>query len=157
MGRRFGVVQLLVVVGVAVLGVAGEQQAVAAYTPWGLVARAAIGRVKHLTQKQNGEQSGFDIATVLLSADAAKVFATATSMLHRSAVVHVVAEDPAEHSVQFSNGQRTATITVTELGPRLAQLMVASTIQPGQESATIQVVDGVLRVCQEMKVVCSGH
>jgi hypothetical protein len=35
--------------------------------------------------------------------------------------------------------------------------MVASTIQQGQESATIQVVDGVLRVCQEMKVVCTAH
>ena len=150
-------VMLLAAVGAAVFGVVSEQQAIAAYTPWGLVAHAAIGRIKHLTQKQNGDQAGFDIATVLLSADAAKVYATATSMLHRSTIVHVVGEDPLEHSVQFSNGQRTATITVTELGPRLSQLMVASTIQPGQESATIQVVDGVLRVCREMKVVCSAH
>src|SRR5690242_10110398 len=109
MGRQFRVT-LLVLAGLAVLGAVSEQQAVAAYTPWGLVARAAIGRVKHLTQKQSGEQAGFDIATVLLYADATKVYATATSMLHRSAIVHVVAEDPVEHSVQFSNGQRTATI-----------------------------------------------
>lgn len=156
MGRKFRVM-ISVAVGLAVLGVESEHRAVAAYTPWGLVARAAIGRVKHLTQKQNGDQAGFDIATVLLNADATKVYATATSMLHRSTIVHVVAEDPVEYSVQFSNGQRAATITVTEMGPRLAQLMVASTIQPGQESATIQVVDGVLRVCQEMKVVCTAH
>ena len=71
--------------------------------------------------------------------------------------MHVVAEDAAERSVEISNGQRTATISVTELGPRLSQLMVASTIQPGQASASIQVVDGVLRVCQEMKVVCTSH
>jgi hypothetical protein len=156
MGRQFRVM-LMVAVGVAAVGVVPEQQADAAYTPWGLVARAAIGRVKHLTQKQNGDQAGIDIATVLLNADATKVYATTTSMLHRSTIVHVVAEDAPEHTVQISNGQRTATITVTELGPRLSQLMVASTIQPGQDSAAIQVVDGVLRVCQEMKVVCSAH
>jgi hypothetical protein len=157
MGRRYRVAQCVAVVGLACALAMAAQQAFAAYTPWGLVAHAAIGRIKHLTQKQNGEQAGFDIATVLLSADATKVYATASSMLHRSTIVHVVGEDPAERSVEFSNGQRTATISVTELGPRLSQLMVASAIQPGQQSATIQVVDGILRVCQEMKVVCSVH
>jgi len=157
MGWQYRVTQCVAVVGVSCVLAGAAQQALAAYTPWGLVARAAIGRIKHLTQKQNGDQAGFDIATVLLSADATKVYATASSMLHRSTIVHVVAENAVEHSVEISNGQRTATISVTELGPRLSQLMVASTIQPGQESATIQVVDGVLRVCQEMKVVCTVH
>ncbi len=157
MGRRYCVTQCFAVALLSCALVVAAQQAFAAYTPWGLVAHAAIGRIKHLTQKQNGEQAGLDIATVLLNADATKVYATATSMLHKSTIVHVVAEDAVEHSVEFSNGKRTATITVTELGPRLSQLMVASTIQPGQESATIQVVDGIMRVCQELKVVCTVH
>ena len=157
MSWRNRVTQGMLALGVSCILAGAAQQAYAAYTPWGLVARAAIGRIKHLTQKQNGEQPGLDIATVLLSADASKVYATASSMLHRSTIVHVVAEDAAERSVEISNGQRTATISVTELGPRLSQLMVASTIQPGQASASIQVVEGVLRVCQEMKVVCTAH
>ena len=157
MGRQYRVTRCAAVVGLACVLAMAAQQALAAYTPWGLVAHAVIGRVKHLTQKQNGEQAGLDIATVVLSADAPKVYATASSMLHRSTIVHGVAEDAAERSVEISNGQRTATISVTELGPRLSQLMVASTIQPGQASASIQVVDGVLRVCQEMKLVCTAH
>ena len=57
--------------------------------------------------------------------------------------------------MQFSNGQRSAGITVTDLGTRLSQLMVASAILPGQDSATMRVVDGVLHVCEEMQVTCS--
>ncbi len=157
MGWPYRVTRCVAVISIACALAMAAQQAFAAYTPWGLVAHAAIGRIKHLTQKQHGEQAGLDIVTVLLSADATKVYATASSMLHRSTIVHVVGEDAAERSVEFSNGQRTATISVTELGPRLSQLMVASAILSGQESATIQVVDAVLRVCQEMKVVCSVH
>lgn len=128
-----------------------------AETPWVLLARRAVGRVEHMAQAQKGDQPGYDVATVILNADATRVYATAVGMLHRSQVVHVVAEDPVHRSVEFSNGQRSAGITVTELGTRLSQLMVASTVLPGQDSATIKVVDGVLRVCQEMKVTCSAR
>jgi hypothetical protein len=126
-----------------------------AATPWVMLARRAIGRVEQLSQAPKGEQPGFDMATVILNADAAKVYATASGMLRKSQVVHVVAEDAAHRTVQFSNGQRSASITVSDLGTRLSQLVVASTRMTGQDSATIQVVDGVLRVCQAMKVTCS--
>lgn len=142
--------------GLFAFGVASLQTS-QAETPWVMLARRAIGRVEHMSQPQQGEQPGYDVATVILNADATKVYATAVSMLHRSQVVHVVAEDPVHRSVQFSNGQRTAGITVTDLGTRLSQLMVASTVLPGQDSATSKVVDGVLRVCQEMKVTCSAR
>ena len=69
--------------------------------------------------------------------------------------VRVVAEDAAHRTVEFSNGARSAGITVTDLGTRLSQIMVASAVMPGQDSATERVVDGILRVCQEMKVTCS--
>ena len=64
--------------------------------------------------------------------------------------------EPAAHrTVEFSNGQRSAGITVTDLGTRVSLLMVGSARLSGQDSATNQVVDGVLRVCQAMKVTCS--
>ena len=126
-----------------------------AATPWGLLARRAIGRVEQMSQAQKGEQPGFDMATVILNADAGKVYATAVGMLRKSDVVHIVAEDAAHRTVEFSNGQRSAGITVTDLGTRLSQLLVGSARLPGQDSATNQVVDGVLRVCQAMKVTCS--
>jgi hypothetical protein len=124
-------------------------------TPWAMIARRAIGRVEQMSQPQKGEQPGFDMATVILNADAGKVYATAVGMLRKSQVVHIVAEDETHRTVEFSNGQRSAGITVTDLGTRLAQLMVGSARLSGQDSATNQVVDGVLRVCQAMKVTCS--
>jgi hypothetical protein len=126
-----------------------------ASTPWAMLARRAIGRVEQMSQAQKGEQPGFDMATVILNADAAKVYATAVGMLQKSQVVHIVAEDAAHRTVEFSNGPRSAGITVTDLGPRLSQLMVGSARLAGQDSATNHVVDGVLRVCQAMKVTCS--
>jgi|ERR1700722_15276846 hypothetical protein len=126
-----------------------------AATPWALIARRAIGRVEQLSQAPKGDQPGFDVATVILNADATKVYATAVAMLRKSQRVHIVAEDAAHRTVEFGNDQRSAGITVTDLGTRLSQLLVASTASPGQDSATMRVVDGVLRVCQEMKVTCS--
>ena len=96
-----------------------------------------------MSQAQKGEQPGFDVATVILNADAAKVYATAVGMLRKSEVVHIVAEDAAHRTVEFSNGQRSAGITVTDLGTRLSQLLVGSARLPGQDSATNHVVDGV--------------
>ena len=75
-----------------------------AATPWGMLARRAIGRVEQMSQAQKGEQPGFDVATVILNADAAKVYATAVGMLRKSQVVHIVAEDAARRTVEFSNG-----------------------------------------------------
>nr|UXE45534.1 hypothetical protein Hi04_10k_c4997_00018 [uncultured bacterium] len=43
-----------------------------ANTPWGLVAGRIIGRVKQLSQKPKEDQPGFDVATVILSADPPK-------------------------------------------------------------------------------------
>ena len=89
-------------------------------TPWGLLARRAVGRVEQMSQVEKGEQPGFDMATVILNADAAKVYATTIGMLRKSQVVHIVAEDAAHRTVEFSNGQRSAGITVTDLGTRLS-------------------------------------
>jgi hypothetical protein len=126
-----------------------------AATPWALLARRAIGRVEQLSQPPKSEQPGFDVATVILNADATKVYATAVGLLRKNQTVHIVAEDAVHRTVEFSNGQRSAGITVTDLGTRLSQLLVGSARLAGQDSATNQVVEGVLRVCEAMKVTCS--
>lgn len=129
--------------------------AVDAATPWAMVARRAIGRVEQMSQAPKEGQPGFDVATVILNADATKVYATAVSMLHRNQALRVVSEDARLRTVQFTNGARSAGITVNELGTRLSQILVASATMPGQDSATLRIVDGILRVCQAMKVTCS--
>jgi hypothetical protein len=57
--------------------------------------------------------------------------------------------------IDFSSGERSASITVTDLGTRLSQMIVAAGIKPGQAPATDQIVGGILRVCRSMKITCN--
>ena len=126
-----------------------------ANTPWGLIAGRVVGRVKQLSQKPKEDQPGFDVATVILNADATRVYTTTVDMLRKNQSLHIVAEDPGDLTVEFSNGTRSAGITVSNLGTRLSQILVASATKPGENSATLRIVEGILRVCQAMKVTCS--
>jgi hypothetical protein len=126
-----------------------------ANTPWGLIAGRVIGRVHQLSQKPKDDQPGFDVATVILNADATRVYTTAVSLLRRNQALQIIAENPKDRTIEFSNGTRSAGITVSDLGTRLSQIVVASAIRPGEDSATLRIVDGILRVCETMKVRCS--
>ena len=64
-----------------------------AATPWGMIAGRVIGRVEKLSQPPKDDQAGFDVATVVLNADAAKVYATTVGMLRKNQQVHVTTED----------------------------------------------------------------
>ena len=151
--RRLAILPLLVFLGIGAVSGANAEPT----TPWAAVARRVIGRVEQLRQAPKDEQPGFDVATVILNADAAKVYATTIGLLHKNQTLRVTAEDAALRTVEFSNGVRSAGITVTELGTRLSQILVASVAMPGQDSATLRIVDGIMRVCQEMKVTCSAR
>jgi hypothetical protein len=87
--------------------------------------------VEKTTKPPEGDQPGIDVATVVLSANASKVCATA-SMLHRNAQVHVASESADQRAIEFSSGSRSASIIVTDLGTRLSQMVVAAAIKPGQ-------------------------
>lgn len=151
------VMRLLVIICIVVAGSALLIPCAEAYTPWGLIASRVIGHVKHLSQQPEGGQPGFDVATVVLNRDATKVYATTVSLLSRNRVLRIVSEDPKDRTVEFSNGARSARITVMDLGTGLSQILVASAIKPGQDSATLRVVEGILHVCQEMKVTCTAQ
>jgi hypothetical protein len=55
-----------------------------AATPWAMIARRAIGRVEKMTKPPEGDQPGIDVATVVLNANASKVYGTTAAMLHRN-------------------------------------------------------------------------
>jgi len=126
-----------------------------AATPWAMIAGRVIGRVEKMTKPPEGDQPGIDVATVVLNAEASKVYATTTALLHKNSQVHVVSENALRRVIDFSNGERSASITVTDLGTRLSQMVVAAAIKPGQASATDQIVGGILGVCRSMKIICS--
>jgi hypothetical protein len=126
-----------------------------AETPWVLLARRALGRVQQLTQENNGAKPGFEVATVLLDAPAARVYATALRMVRENQAVQIVAEDAAHYRLQLAQGPRQGSLAVTPLGDNLSQMLIAANIVSGADSATSRMVDAVLRVCREMHRACS--
>ncbi|MBN9510766.1 MAG: hypothetical protein J0I21_16860 [Alphaproteobacteria bacterium] len=126
-----------------------------AQTPWVLLARRALGKVQQLTQDQNGKTPGFEVATVLLDAPAARVYATAVAMVRRNQAVQIVGEDPAHYRLQIAQGPRQGSLSVTPLGENLSQIMIAANVIAGQDSTASRMTDAVLRVCREMHKQCS--
>jgi hypothetical protein len=55
----------------------------------------------------------------------------------------------------FTDGARVASLQANSLGDKLTQLVVASTVEPAQPSATSLVVKSIQGVCTELKVECT--
>jgi hypothetical protein len=129
--------------------------AAAAETPWVMLGRRALGRVQQLTQAPDSGQPGADVASVLVDAPASRVYATALDVIHRNPAVKVLGQDPAHFRLELAEGDRHATLGVTDLGDRLSQLVIAGTTMPGEPPASSRVVAAVLKVCREMHKQCS--
>lgn len=126
-----------------------------AQAQWVMVAKAVSGRVQQMTNKSSNG-SGYDVATVVLMAPADKVYDTALSMLKTNHPdITVNSSDARKHEIKFSKGAQVASMQATELGKDLTQLVIASNLTPAQGDATPLVVDGVMKVCKQMNVVCT--
>ena len=127
---------------------------VAAQAQWVMVARAVSGRIQHMSN-QGSNGSGYDVATVVLMANADKVYETAlTSLKTNHPDITITSNDAKSHEIKFSKGDQVASMQATSLGDKLTQLVVASNAV-GQPDATSMVVQGVMKVCDQMHVVCT--
>ncbi len=128
-----------------------------AQAQWVFVARKGLQVIQSITSRMEGtmpsQSRGADAATILLEATADKVYATAVKLLHDNPDIEVLWQDDAKRMIGFSKGDQSASMKVTSLSDNLSQILVASTT--GTSGGTILVVDGILRVCQRMGVVCS--
>lgn len=122
---------------------------------WVFVARKVLGRVEQLAQQPQNGRPGYDVATVMLDAPAARVYATAMKLIRQNQAVRITAEDAARRRIDMIQGDRTATLSVTTLSDKISQLMIVGTNGPGEDSTTSRVLAGVLRVCREMHKQCS--
>jgi len=128
---------------------------VAAQAQWVMVARAVSGQVQRMTNKSSNG-AGYDVATVVLMANADKVYSTALNLLKTNhPEVTITSSDAKTREIKFSQGDRIASIQATALGDSLTQLVIASNLIVGQPNATSIVVEGVMKVCQQMNVVCT--
>jgi hypothetical protein len=143
--RRAAVLVLLTVVGVST-----------AQAQWVMVARAVSGRVQRMEQQRSANNGGYDVASVILEAQAANVYDTAVKTLKaHSDKVTVTTTDAKKMIVKFTDGQQIASLQVTSLGPKVTQLMIASNAVESGQSGTSIVLQGVLKVCKEMNVNCT--
>lgn len=126
---------------------------VAAQAQWVMVARAVSGQVQRMSNKSSNG-TGYDVATVVLMANADKVYETAlTSLKTNHPEIKIDSADSGKHEIKFSKGAQIASMQATPLGKDLTQLVVASNLGPAD--ATPIVVDGVMKVCKQMNVVCT--
>lgn len=130
--------------------------AIAAQAQWVAVARAVSGRIQRMQQKNANGPGGYDVATVVIDANAQKVYETALQRLHaHGGEVKVLDQDVRRRTVAFTNGTLTASLQANPLSKSITQLVVASTLDPNQPSATSLVVKSIQQVCTELKVECT--
>jgi len=121
---------------------------------WILLGKRVIGRVEQMSQTQPNGPS-YDSAVVMLDAPADKVYAAVVRGVSKAQGITITKDDPAQRLVQFTNGEQIAGIKVSALGDKLSHLLVSSAHSGSQPNAAVLVSDSILRVCTEMKVVCS--
>ena len=130
--------------------------ALAAQAQWVAVARAVSGRIQQMQQKNANGPGGYDVATVVIEAPAQKVYETAIQRLQaHSSQVKVIEQNARKREVAFTDGTQTASLQANSLGDKLTQLVVASTLDPAEPSATSLVVKSIQNVCAELKVECT--
>jgi len=140
----------------AVLVLLGMLVAANAQAQWVMVARAVSGRIQHMEQPRSANNDGYDVASVILEAQADKVYETALQALKTHAdKVTVSSSDATKMMIKFTDGQQNASLQATSLGPKVTQLMIASNAVENGQSGTSIVVQGVMKVCKEMNVTCT--
>lgn len=123
---------------------------------WVAVARAVSGRIQQMQQTNSSGTGGYDVGVVVIEAPAQKVYETAVQRLQAHAnEVKVLKESARQRTVAFTNGTLTASLQANPLGDKLTQLVVASTLDPTQPSATSLVIKSIQQVCTELKVECT--
>ncbi len=127
--------------------------AISAQAQWVMVAHAVAGRVQQMSDRSK-DGSGFDVATVVLEANADKVYQTAIKNLSARTDLKITNQDEKKRMVQFTNGTQVASLQATPLGDKITQLVIASNLMPAPGTNSM-VVDGVLKVCKEMNVECT--
>ena len=149
MGHRMtGWIGILLVAGLCFAGVAQAQ--------WIFLGRKAMGVVNRLVSPALEKQDqGYDVATVLLEADADKVYGTALELLKGNPHLTITHRDDPTRTVEFTDGKSVVGLKVSRLEDKVSQLLIGSTVAAGTPSSMPLVVDKVFQVCEKMGVQCT--
>src|SRR5512139_215476 len=123
---------------------------------WVFLGRKALGVINTLSnQGREKAGQGYDVATVLLEADADKVYSTAVDLLKGNPNVTINYREDAGREIEFTDGKILAGMKVSKLEDNLSQILISSTVTPGKSSSTSFVMEKVFQVCEKMGVHCT--
>lgn len=105
-------------------------------------------------QKPAPDTPTYDVATVVLEANADKVYRTVIETVHAHPENRIVNEDDPGRQLDVTNGKQTVGIHVFALQDKVSQLMIASALKPGEQSPTSFAAKRVLAVCASLHVTC---
>lgn len=123
---------------------------------WVLLGRKALGVINTLSsQGREKAGQGYDVATVLLEADADKVYSTAIDLLKGNPNVTINYREDAGRVIDFTDGKLLVGMKVSKLEDHLSQLLISSVVTSGKPGGTSFVVERVIQVCEKMGVNCA--
>ena len=123
---------------------------------WVFLGRKALGAINSLTsQGREKEGEGYDVATVLLEANADKVYSTAVDLLKGNPSVTINYREDAGRVIDFTDGKLLVGMKVSKLDDHVSQLLISSVVTSGKPSGTSFVVEKVFQVCEKMGVLCA--
>ena len=123
---------------------------------WVLLGRKALGVINTLSsQGREKAGQGYDVATVLLEADADKVYSTAIDLLKGNPNVTINYREDAGRVIDFTDGKLLVGMKVSKLEDHLSQLLISSVVTSGKPGGTSFVVEKVFQVCEKMGVNCA--
>ena len=126
-----------------------------AFSQWVFVARHAIGRIEQVTQNQaSPNQPPTEVVTVILDAPAQRVYDVAINTIQQNQNVRVVSSDQQKLALKISQDDQVATLTINPLSDDTSQLIIVGTAVPGQSPQTTRIVDGVMRLCNQLGKSC---
>jgi hypothetical protein len=149
MGHKLaGWIGVVLVASFCYVGVAQAQ--------WVFLGRKAMGVVNRLVSPALEKQGqGYDMATVLLEADADKVYGTAIDLLKGNPNFRITHRDDSSRTVEFTDGNTLVGLKVSRLEDKVSQLLIGSTVTAGMASSAPLVVNKVFQVCEKMGVQCT--
>src|SRR5215475_10598796 len=98
--------------------------ATSAQAQWVLAARAAKNEINRMTQRS--ESGGYDVATVVIDADPAKVYDKTVELLKTHSELKITSEDKQTGTIQFEKGKKVAGFQIYALSDKVTQMVVAS-------------------------------
>ncbi|PKG58607.1 DUF3568 family protein [Shewanella sp. GutDb-MelDb] len=111
------------------------------------VGAATLGAVTYYKSAKH------EVATVNINATPDNIYRVALQTIKRNSLLKVVSQDEKNHLIELTKGDLSASLKVFRVDPQVSQLLITSEINA--DRSTRLVLDGVFRICQQLKVDCT--